>query len=117
MGQLCTQDVERTSDGLGLKDGVSRDRVVPAHDPEMRRGRRSSSRRFDGRKASIVVDTSSQLLTAVEILPGYGPGNLGHWNWWNGATPPPVCRWRSSWATPLMATEMPGRLSPPRDAP
>ena len=35
------------------------------------------SRRFDGHKAAIVVDTDSQLITAVEILPGNAPDNLG----------------------------------------
>ena len=47
------------------------------HDPEMRHGHKSSSRRFDGHKAAIVVDTDSQLITAVEVLPGNAPDNLG----------------------------------------
>ena len=64
-------------DGVSLKDGVSRDRMMSVHDPEMRHGRKSSSRRFDGHKAAIVVDTDSQLITAVEVLPGNAPDNLG----------------------------------------
>ena len=47
------------------------------HDPEMRHGHKSSSRRFDGHKAAIVVDSDSQLITAVEVLPGNAPDNLG----------------------------------------
>ena len=77
LGQLLLQDVERTGDGIGLKDGVSKDRMVSVHDPEMRHGHKSSSRRFDGHKAAIVVDTGSQLITAVEVLPGNAPDNLG----------------------------------------
>ena len=77
LGQLLLQDVERTGDGIGLKDGVSKDRMVSVHDPEMRHGHKSSSRRFDGHKAAIVVDTDSQLITAVEVLPGNAPDNLG----------------------------------------
>ena len=77
LGQLLLQDVERTGDGIGLKDGVSRDRMVSVHDPEMRHGHKSSSRRFDGHKAAIVVDTDTQLITAVEVLPGNAPDNLG----------------------------------------
>ena len=77
LGQLLLQDVERTDDGVGLKDGVSRDRMMSVHDPEMRHGPKSSSRRFDGHKAAIVVDTDSQLITAVEVLPGNAPDNLG----------------------------------------
>ena len=77
LGQLLLQDVERTGDGIGLKDGVSKNRMVSVHDPEMRHGHKSSSRRFDGHKAAIVVDTDTQLITAVEVLPGNAPDNLG----------------------------------------
>ena len=81
LGQLLLQDVERTDDGVGLgvslKDGVSRDRMLSVHDPELRHGRKSSSRRFDGHQAAIVVDTDSQLITAVAVLPGNAPDNLG----------------------------------------
>ena len=77
LGQLLLQDVKRTDDGVNLKDGVSRDRMMSVHDPEMRHGRKSSSRRFDGHKAAIVVDTGSQLITAVEVLPGNAPDNSG----------------------------------------
>ena len=76
LGRLLLQDVERTDDGVSLKDGVSRDRMMSVHDPEMRHGHKSSSRRFDGHKAAIVVD-DSQLITAVEVLPGNAPDNLG----------------------------------------
>ena len=51
--------------------------MMSVHDPEMRHGHKSSSRRFDGHKAAIVVDTDSQLITAVEVLPGNAPDNLG----------------------------------------
>ena len=77
LGQLLLQDVGRTGEGIDLKDGVSKDRMMSVHDPEMRHGHKSSSRRFDGHKAAIVVDTDSQLITAVEVLPGNAPDNLG----------------------------------------
>ena len=77
LGQLLLQDVERTGDGIGLKDGVSKDRMVSVHDPQMRHGHKSSRRRFDGHKAAIVVDTDTQLITEVEVLPGNAPDNLG----------------------------------------
>ena len=77
LGQLLLQDVERTDDGVSLKDGVSRARMMSVHDPELRHGRKSSSRRFDGHQAAIVVDTDSQLITAVAALPGNAPDNLG----------------------------------------
>ncbi len=76
LGQLLLQDVERTGDGIGLKDGVSRDRLMSVHDPEMRHGHKSRSWRFDKHKAAIVVDTDTQLITEVEVLQGNAPDNL-----------------------------------------
>ena len=46
LGRLLLQDVERTDDGVSLKDGVSRDRMMSVHDPEMRHGHKSSSPAF-----------------------------------------------------------------------
>ena len=70
LGQLIDQDVDLTGRQAKLKEGVSPDRVVSVHDPEMRHGRKSSSKRFDGHKAAIAVDVESQLITAVDVLPG-----------------------------------------------
>ncbi len=78
-GQLLLQDIERKSgdgdfaahandadDGVSLRDGVSKDRMPSVHYPEMRHGH----------KVAIVVDTDSQLITAVDVLPGNAPDNL-----------------------------------------
>ena len=90
LGQLLLQDVERKSgdgdvdadvdahadaadDGVSIRDGVSKDRMPSVHDPELRHGHKSSRRRFNGHKAAIVVDTDSQLITAVDVLPGNAP--------------------------------------------
>ena len=83
LGQLLLQDIERKSgdgdadahadDGVSLRDGVSKDRMLSVHDPELRHGHKSSRRRFNGHKAAIVVDTDSQLITAVDVLPGNAP--------------------------------------------
>ena len=90
LGQLLLQDVERKSgdgdvdahaadddDGVSIRDGVSKDRMLSVHDPELRHGHKSSRRRFNGHKSAIVVDTDSQLITAVDVLPGNAPDNLG----------------------------------------
>ena len=83
LGQLLLQDVKRGDDddngdgGVSLKEGVSKDRMVSVHDPEMRHGHKSKSKRFDGHKAAVVVDTDSQLITAVDVLAGNAPDNLG----------------------------------------
>lgn len=73
LGQILLQDVERAGDGASLKDGVAQDRVVSVHDPEMRHGRKSATKRFDGHKAGVAVDPDSQLITAVTILAGNAP--------------------------------------------
>ena len=69
LGQLLLQDIERKSggdvdahaddadDGVSIRDGVSKDRMLSVHDPELRHGHKSSRRRFNGHKAAIVVDT------------------------------------------------------------
>ena len=77
LGQLLLQDVERKEDGADLKEGVSRDRIVSVHEPEMRHGRKSSSKRFEGHKAAVAVEPGSQIFTAVEVLPGNAPDNRG----------------------------------------
>lgn len=77
LGQLLLQDVERKDNRAALKQGVSRDRIPSVHDPEMRHGHKSSRVRFDGYKAALAVDTDSQLITAVEVLPGNAPDNTG----------------------------------------
>ena len=83
----------------------------------MRHGRKSSSRRFDGHKAAIVVDTGSQLIASVEVLPGNAPDNSGGAGTDGGrAKPTPVCRWKRPWAMPPMATAIPGRPSPTQAA-
>lgn len=71
--RLLLQDIERREDGARLKQGVSPDRVVSVYDPEMRHGRKSASKRFDGHKAAVAVDPESQLLTAVDVLAGNAP--------------------------------------------
>jgi DDE family transposase/transposase-like protein DUF772 len=77
LGQLLMQDIEYKGDGAALKQGVSRDRILSVHDPEMRHGHKSRHKRFNGHKAAIAVDTDSQLITAVEVLPGNAPDSEG----------------------------------------
>lgn len=71
--RLLLQDVERGEDGTRLKQGVSPDRVVSVHDPQMRHGRKSERRRFDGHKAHVAVDPESRLITAADVLAGNAP--------------------------------------------
>jgi transposase len=70
LSRVLVQDIERQEDGPALRDGVSPDRMPSVQDPEMRHGRKSKSKRFDGHKADVAVDTDSQLITAVGVLTG-----------------------------------------------
>lgn len=73
--QLVCQDVQRDGEGVALREGVARDRVISVHDPDMRHGHKSRTRRFDGHKAAVAVDAESQLITAVGVLAGNAPDN------------------------------------------
>jgi transposase len=70
--QLIDQDVDREPpDGGGpaIRRGTAPDRVVSTTDPEMRHGRKSKSRRFDGYKVHLTAEPTSELITAVEVTP------------------------------------------------
>jgi len=61
LNQLIGQDIERKGEALKLKKGVAKDRLISVQDPEMRHGRKSSSKLFNGYKAAIAVDSECQL--------------------------------------------------------
>jgi len=73
LSRVLAQDIERKEQGPVLREGVAPDRMPAIHDPQARHGRKSKSNRFVGHKAHIAVDTDSQLVTAVDILPGNAP--------------------------------------------
>lgn len=73
LSRVLQQDIERKADGPELRDGVAKDRMPSVHDPQMRHGRKSKAKRFDGHKAQMAVDTETQLITAVAVLPGNAP--------------------------------------------
>ena len=91
--RLLLQDVKRTEIGVSLKQGVSRDRMVSVHDPDMRHGHKSSSRRFDGHKASVAVDTDSQVIAAVDGLVTLRITWV-RWRWWSTVRRTRAGRWR-----------------------
>jgi hypothetical protein len=73
LSKLLAQDVRRKPDEIGGKaeiiDGVAQNRIVSVHDPEMRHGRKSATQRFDGYKASVAIETDSQVIADVDVLP------------------------------------------------
>ena len=70
LSQVVLQDIEATEHGLAIRQGVAPDRVVSHSDPEMRHGRKSASRRFDGHKLDVIIDEASELVLGVEVRAG-----------------------------------------------
>lgn len=69
LATLVGQDVDVSEDGTGvLKMGTSPDRQISAVDPEMRHGRKSKSRKFNGYKGTIAADPQSGVITAVSVM-------------------------------------------------
>jgi DDE family transposase/transposase-like protein DUF772 len=75
LSRVLCQDVERRETGPVIRQGTAPDRVVSVHDPEVRHGRKSARKRFDGHKAAVAVDTDAQLITAVDVLAGNASDN------------------------------------------
>lgn len=71
LAQVIDQDVDADEFGdPAIRQGVARDRVISHSDPEMRHGRKSASRRFDGHKLDVVTDEDSELVLGVEVRAG-----------------------------------------------
>jgi len=78
LAQVIDQDV--TADEAGdpqIRQGVARDRVISHSDPEMRHGRKSASRRFDGHKLDVIGDEESELILGVDVRAGNAPDGEG----------------------------------------
>lgn len=67
--RVTFQDIEPKTDGDGyqIKKGVAEDRVISTVDPDMRHGRKSASRTFNGYKTHIAMDQDSEFISAVEV--------------------------------------------------
>ncbi len=73
LAAIVAQDVEDGDDGEPrLRRGIAKDRIVSTSDPEMRHGRKSQSRRFDGHKLHLAEEETTELILGVDIGPGNG---------------------------------------------
>jgi len=71
---LLLQDIEdEPEDGQGpkIRQGTTKDRKVSTTDVDMRHGRKSSSKTFNGYKATVVAETDSGVILETDV----GPGN------------------------------------------
>ena len=74
--QIIGQDLEPDPDDSGrlrIRDGVAEDRRVSIEDKEMRHGRKTKSKRFNGYKRHLAIDLDTLLVLAVAVLPANRP--------------------------------------------
>lgn len=66
--QVCDQDLEVTATGrVSIREGVAPDRRISVEEPEMRHGRKSKSKRFNGYKEHIARDLDSPAIVACAV--------------------------------------------------
>lgn len=76
LAQIRNQDLEPDPGGGGgvrIREGVAEDRRVSIEDPEMRHGRKSKTKRFNGYKQHIAADIDHDLILACAVTPANRP--------------------------------------------
>ena len=74
LAQVREQDLEpRAEGGVQIRQGVAADRRVSIEDAEMRHGRKSKSKRFNGYKQHLSTDLDSELILACAVTPANRP--------------------------------------------
>lgn len=73
--QVLQQDLEPEPDASGrrLRQGTAKGRRISIEDEEMRHGRKSSSKRFDGYKRHIAKDIDEDIVLACAVTPANRP--------------------------------------------
>lgn len=75
LARLREQDLEPDPGGGGprIRQGVAEDRQISIEDPEMRHGRKTKSRTFNGYKSHLAADVDTELILACAITPANAP--------------------------------------------
>jgi hypothetical protein len=72
--QVREQDVEpRPEGGVQIRQGVAADRRISIEDADMRHGRKSKSKRFNGYKQHVGTDLDTELVLACAVTPANRP--------------------------------------------
>jgi hypothetical protein len=79
LAQLRAQDLDPEPPGgkPRIRKGVAEDRRVSVEDADMRHGRKSSSKRFNGFKSHIAMDMDTDLILACAVMPANRPEEEG----------------------------------------
>jgi hypothetical protein len=76
--QVSKQDLEVTDKGgVRIRQGVAPERRISIEDAEMRHGRKSRSKRFDGYKEHIARDLGAAVIHACSVTPANRPEEEG----------------------------------------
>ena len=79
--QVLAQDTEQDEQRrIRIIRGVAKDRRVAVEDPEMRHGRKSKSKRFNGYKQHIATDLDTTLILACAVTPANGLTTHSIWS-------------------------------------
>jgi hypothetical protein len=74
LARVKNQNLHTRADGTVQKrEGVAPDRVISIEDPEMRHGRKSKSKRFNGYKEHVAADMDTKLVLACSVTPANAP--------------------------------------------
>jgi hypothetical protein len=78
LAQIRNQDLEPDPEGGGdgstrIREGVAGDRRISIEDADMRHGRKSKSKRFNGYKRHIATDLDTNLILACAVTPANRP--------------------------------------------
>jgi hypothetical protein len=73
IARVQEQDLEERDGKTHIRQGVAEDRRISIEDEEMRHGRKSSSKRFNGYKEHIAMDVDTDLIMACAITPANRP--------------------------------------------
>ena len=74
LAQVREQDLEpRQEGGVQIRQGVAQDRRISIEDADMRHGRKSKSKRFNGYKQHISTDLDTDLVLACAVTPANRP--------------------------------------------
>jgi transposase len=71
--KIMGDDIEPDDQGhLQIAEGTAPDRIISITEPEMRHGRKSSAQRFDGFKAAVTTEQSSEMILDIQDMRAAG---------------------------------------------